>query len=126
MKSSRSQAGFTLLEMLGATVLLAVALGILLTGMGQAMQMLAKDEVKNRMGQVARSLIAETDNIPLQPGFTQGQRDSIDWRLDCTESEVDVQAGVGVMHLRLTLRQGSYEEVFSTLRAYRIASGQLR
>ncbi|MCV4286462.1 prepilin-type N-terminal cleavage/methylation domain-containing protein [Pseudomonas capsici] len=121
MRFPRSQAGFTLLEMLGATALLAIALGILLTGMGQSMQMLAKDEVKNRMGLVARSLMAEVDNIALQPGFTQGQRDHIDWRLDCVERGSDA-GGVQLMHLRLTLRQGSYEEVFNTLRV----RGQLR
>jgi general secretion pathway protein I len=117
MRSSRSQAGFTLLEMLGATALLAIGLGILLSSMSQSMRSVAKDEVKTRMGLVARSLISETSTVPLQPGVTHGERDGIDWRLECSEQRV--QAGIRLLHLRLVLRQASAEEVFSTMRIQR-------
>lgn len=125
MNPNRSQSGFTLLEMLGATALLGTALGILLTGMSQSLQMLAKDEVKTRMGLAARSLIAEADSKPLHAGVTQGERENLTWRLDLTESDLNDQAGIRLFHLRLTLRQGTYQEVFSTVRAQSIPRGQL-
>ncbi|RMO98128.1 proteinral secretion pathway protein GspI [Pseudomonas syringae pv. philadelphi] len=125
MRPVSEQSGFTLLEMLGATALLAVALGILLTSMSQSMQMLVKDDVKTRIGLVARSLIAEVDNTPLPLGLTEGEQDNFAWRLDCTEIYVNNEAGIRLLQLRLTLRQGSYQEAFSTLRAQSITPGRL-
>ncbi|KPB70081.1 General secretion pathway protein GspI [Pseudomonas syringae pv. maculicola] len=89
------------------------------------MQMLAKDDVKTRMGLVARSLFAEVDNTPLQLGLTEGEQDNFAWQLDCTEIDVNNEAGIRLLQLRLTLRQGSYQEAFSTLRAQSITPGRM-
>lgn len=116
------QSGFTLIEILAATALLAVALGIFMSSMGQSMQLYTKDELKTRMGLLARSLIVDRASGRLEPGVTTGQQSGIDWRLECTEGEV--QSGVQLFQLKLILRHSDTIESFSTLRVQPLNQGR--
>ncbi|KAA2226162.1 type II secretion system protein [Pseudomonas brenneri] len=121
-RSPRSQDGFTLIEMLAATTLLAVIFGIVMNSMGQAMQAYARDEVKTRMGLMARSLLVDVSSTSLVPGFTSGQESGIDWRLECIA--MSEQSGIQLLHLKLTLRHASVVQNFSTLRVQQLKSGR--
>jgi general secretion pathway protein I len=116
------QSGFTLIEILAATALLAVALGIFMSSMGQSMQLYTKDELKTRMGLLARSLIVDRASGRLEPGVTAGQQSGIDWRLECTKGEV--QSGVQLFQLKLILRHADTIESFSTLRVQPLNQGR--
>ncbi|WP_420231169.1 prepilin-type N-terminal cleavage/methylation domain-containing protein [Pseudomonas sp. ABY48] len=116
------QSGFTLIEMLAATALLAVALGIFMSSMGQSMQLYTKDELKTRMGLLARSLIVDRASGRLELGVTTGQQSGIDWRLECTEGEV--LSGVQLFQLKLILRHADTIESFSTLRVQPLNQGR--
>lgn len=109
----RRQSGFTLLEMVAATALLAAGLGIVLSSMGQSMQSFARGEVKTRMGLLALSLIEERSVGPLPVGISHGRQDGIDWRLECTEQ--GAASMMRLLHLRLTLSHAGREETFTTL-----------
>jgi general secretion pathway protein I len=121
-RPTRSQDGFTLIEMLAATTLLAVIFGIVMNSMGQAMQAYARDEIKTRMSLMARSLLVDVRSTPLVPGFTSGQENGIDWRLEC--KAMSAQSGIQLLHLKLTLRHASVVQNFSTLRVQPLKSGR--
>lgn len=113
------QAGFTLLELLAATALLAIGLVVLANGMGQTSRSHARDEARQRMAQVARSLLVETDLQALRPGSETGLRDGVAWHL---RSRLQEQASdIARYQLQLTLRLGDREERFTTLRLRRVA-----
>ncbi|MGY2413092.1 PulJ/GspJ family protein [Pseudomonas pergaminensis] len=121
MRSPRSQGGFTLIEMLAATTLLAVIFGIVMNSMGQAMQMYARDELKTRMGLMARSLLVDVSSTALVPGLTSGQENGVNWRLECITTST--QSGIQLFHLKLTLRHAGVVQNFSTLRVQALNSG---
>lgn len=114
MKTAERQGGFSLIEMLAATVLLAIALAVLLPIFGQSMRVLGQDELHSRMANVARSLFDETMVQPLRSGITEGERDGLEWRLNC--HEVQAESGVVLFELQLSLRSGPHEQQFKTAR----------
>ena len=93
--------------------LLGVGLGIVLSSMGQSMQLFGRSELKTRMGLLALSLMDERSAGPLQVGVSRGEQDGIDWRLECTEQ--GAASAVRLLHLRLTLSHAGREETFTTL-----------
>lgn len=115
----RRQGGFTLLEMLGAIVLLALGLAVLMSALGDAARNQVRGEVRSGMAQVARSLMAERSLQALQPGIQEGEHDGVHWHFECVlRSSLP---GIDLYHLALTLRQGPREERFTTLRLQRVA-----
>lgn len=118
----RAQRGFTLIEMVAATALLGVGLGIVLSSMGQSMQSFGRSELKTRMGLLALSLMDERSAGPLQVGISRGEQDGIDWRLECTEQ--GAASAVRLLHLRLTLSHAGREETFTTLQVRGLEQGQ--
>lgn len=121
-RAPRSQAGFTLIEMLAATALLAVIFGIVMSSMGQAMQAYARDAVKTRMGLMARSLLVDVSSTALAPGLTNGQENGVDWRLECIA--MSTHSGIQLFHLKLTLRHADVVQNFSTLRVQTLKLGR--
>ncbi|MDH0648599.1 type II secretion system GspH family protein [Pseudomonas sp. GD03858] len=111
---SPRQRGFTLLELLGATALLAIGSAVLVSGLGDAMRGYVRDEVKTRMALTARSLLDESAEVAVQVGDMRGVSDGIEWHLVSTVQES--LPGHVLYHQRLTLRLGDREERFSTLR----------
>ncbi|NHN68212.1 MULTISPECIES: prepilin-type N-terminal cleavage/methylation domain-containing protein [Pseudomonas] len=121
-RAYNAQSGFTLIEILAATALLAVALGIFMGSMGQSMQAYKKDELKTRMGLLARSLIVARTPGRLEPGVATGQQNGIDWRLECTVAEA--QSDIQLFQLKLILRYSDVIENFSTLRVQSTNQGR--
>ncbi|MDR0280524.1 MAG: type II secretion system GspH family protein [Paucimonas sp.] len=115
----RRQGGFTLLELLAATVLMALGLAVLMSALGDAMRYQTSAGIRNHLAQVARSMMAERSLQTLQPGSEEGLREGVHWRLEC--SLRDRSPGIGLYHAVLTLRQGKYEGRFVTLRLQRLA-----
>lgn len=114
MRSWQPQKGFTLVEMVAATFLLALALGVLLPILGQLVRSVTQDEIHNRMAIVARSLIDEASMSPMKSDITKGERDGLHWYLECKENNKSKDAALFVLHLTLT--SGSQVEVFTTAR----------
>ncbi|WP_110973389.1 type II secretion system protein [Pseudomonas huaxiensis] len=117
----RRQGGFTLLELIAAIALLAVGLTVVLSGAGEALKGGVRDELKNHMADMARSLFAENvlGNVP--PGRLEGMREGVRWQLDCTLQDTLSGTGIALYRLDLTLSRGVRQEHFSTLRLQRPA-----
>lgn len=114
MTSERAQRGFTVIEMLAATMLLAIVLSVLLPEFGLFTKHLKQSEIRSRMAVVARSLIDEAVMAGLRSGQTEGVRDDLQWQLECQSQ--DTENGITLFVLNLTLRGGGQTEEFSTAR----------
>ncbi|MDF3202955.1 type II secretion system protein [Pseudomonas sp. 1912-s] len=117
-----TQSGFTLIEMLAAITLFALALGIFMSAMGHTLQRYTKSELKSRMGLLARSLMAEQASGHLESAVNEGHISGVFWRIEC--EELEAQSGVRLFHVTLTLRQGRTVEIFNTLRVKPLKMGQ--
>ncbi|KAF1051122.1 MAG: hypothetical protein GAK43_02545 [Stenotrophomonas maltophilia] len=113
--SGRQQAGFTLLELLAAVVLLAVGFFVVFSALGQTSRSLARDENITRMALLAQSLFAEQDDAQLQPGHWQGEEAGVQWQLNCRQ--VRISPPVALFELDLALQSQDRREHFKTLRA---------
>jgi general secretion pathway protein I len=81
--SKSKQAGFSLLEILVAFSILAIALGILLNIFSSGVETASVAEEYNSAVQIAETLMARTGvESPLQPGQTAGiENDKYSWRV---------------------------------------------
>jgi general secretion pathway protein I len=92
--------GFTLLEILIAFTLLAIAMGALMQAFSSGLR--TADAVSVRMTALlhARAKLEEVGPlIPIEPGVTAGRfADGFDWRVDIAPyAEPDIQPGVVVL-----------------------------
>lgn len=114
MRARRDQ-GFTLLEMLAALVLFAVAGSVLLVAFGQSARSLQQARVSDRLSLAARSLMDEQRDTRLLPGTREGRiDDSISWRI-----RVSTQPATGsqlpLLRVDLQLREGRQVLELSTV-----------
>jgi type II secretory pathway pseudopilin PulG len=78
----RAEAGFTLIEALVAFVILGLALGALLPRISLALTVTEDADAHARAVLLAESLIdAVGEEIPLEPGETDGVQDGFAWRV---------------------------------------------
>lgn len=110
------QAGFTLLEMLAALVVMALCSSVLLMAFGQSARSLQQVDRSDRLSQVARSVLDDQGTDELQAGNHEGLIDStVHWSLAISEQAA--KAGQPrLMRLDLALNEGSRHAQFSTLR----------
>ncbi|WP_268796941.1 type II secretion system protein [Pseudomonas huanghezhanensis] len=116
------QAGFTLLEMLAALVVMAVCSSVVLVAFGQSARSLQQVERSDRLSLAARSVLDDQDIGILQSGRREGVLDGdIHWTL--AVSEQAAKAGQPrLMRLDLTVSEGRRRAQFSTLRLVSPAS----
>lgn len=116
MKARDGQAGFTLLEMLAALVVMALCSGVLLMAFGQSARSLQQVDRADRLSQVARSVLDDQAVGVLQPGQSSGVLDnSIQWAMSV--SALPTAAGQPrLLRVELTVSEGRRKARFSTLR----------
>lgn len=79
---SRSQDGFTLIEIIVAFTILAVMLTALLQGFSRGMDGIAAADERSRLIAAAQNRLEEVGVlIPLAPGVEAGRADDIDWEV---------------------------------------------
>jgi general secretion pathway protein I len=116
MKARNGQAGFTLLEMLAALVVMALCSGVLLMAFGQSARSLQQVDRADRLSQAARSVLDDQAVGVLQPGQSSGVLDnSIQWAMSV--SALPTAAGQPrLLRVELTVSEGRRQARFSTLR----------
>ena len=107
----KHQAGFTLLEMLAALTLMAVCSSVLLVAFGQSARSLSQVAHSDRLTHAALTVLDQEAAGPLSAGTRQGELDGIHWQLTSTRQQAHL------FRLDLSLREGSHQARFSTLKA---------
>jgi general secretion pathway protein I len=116
MRPVNPQAGFTLLEMLAALVVMAVCSSVVLVAFGQSARSLQQVERSDRLSQAARSVLDDQSIGVLQTGTRDGVVDG-DIRWSLSINELTAKAGQSrLMRLDLIISEGRREAQFSTLR----------
>ena len=116
MKSRNGQAGFTLLEMLAALVVMALCSGVLLLAFGQSARSLQQVDRADRLSQAARSVLDDQAVGVLQPGLSNGvMDDGIQWAMSVWAFPSDA-GQPRMLRVNLIVSEGRHEARFSTLR----------
>ena len=114
MKVRRGR-GFTLLEMLAALLLFAVAGSVLLVAFGQSARSLLQARASDRLSLAARSLMDEQRDTRLLPGTREGRiDDSISWRVTVSRQPATASQ-LPLLRVDLQLREGRQVLELSTL-----------
>lgn len=116
MKAHIGQAGFTLLEMLAALVVMALCSGVLLMAFGQSARSLQQVDRADRLSQAARSVLDDQAVGALQPGLSNGvMGDGIEWAMNVWA--LPTAAGQPrMLRVNVIVSEGRREARFSTLR----------
>jgi general secretion pathway protein I len=76
------EAGFTVIEVVAALTILALALGVLLNIISDSLQQAGRAEATAEAGSLARSLLARIGTeLPLRDGEITGQEDRFRWQV---------------------------------------------
>ncbi|OCR22097.1 hypothetical protein AFK24_26320 [Pseudomonas syringae] len=110
----RASAGFGLLEMIAALVVLALGSTVLLIAFGQAAHTLEQVRSSDRLSLAARTLIDDQRDQPLQVGERSGTEHGVQWLLQVTR-EPGPASALPLLRLQLTVAQGGRELRLSTL-----------
>ena len=116
MKVCAGQAGFTLLEMLAALVVMALCSSVLLMAFGQSARSLQQVDRVDRFTQTARSVLDDQAAGALQPVQSSGlTQDGIQWAMSV--SALPTAAGQPrLLRVDLIVSEGRHQARFSTLR----------
>jgi general secretion pathway protein I len=96
-------AGFTLLEMLAALVLLVIVITVMLAAFAQARRSLMQVHESDRLAQIARNLLDEQRGRRLQPGVRNADAgDNVRWTERVTELPT-VKGQLAMYRLELTI-----------------------
>ena len=111
----RAQRGFTLLEMIAALVLFAIAGSVLLVAYGQSARSLLQVHASDRLSLAARSLVDEQRDTYLKPGTREGTMgQTIAWRMQISQAPGRA-GGPPLFKIDLRLRERGRELSLSTL-----------
>ena len=111
----KRQAGFTLLEMLAALMLMALCSTVLLVAFGQSARSLAQVNHSDRLTHAALSVLDQQASGPLASGVQQGKLDVIQWQLRIAQQPTRF-GQPRLYRLDLTVSEGPRQAHFSTLR----------
>ncbi len=116
MSARIGQAGFTLLEMLGALVVMALCSGVLLMGFGQSARSLQQVDRADRLSQAARSVLDDQAVGALQAGLSNGvMDDGIEWAMNVWALPTDA-GQPRMLRVSVIVSEGRHQARFSTLR----------
>ncbi len=111
----KRQAGFTLLEMLAALVLMAICSTVLLVAFGQSARSLAQVNHSDRLTHAALSVLDQEASGPLASGVRQGNLHGIHWQLSIAQQPTR-PGQPRLYRLDLTVSEGARQARFSTLK----------
>ncbi|MCF5724388.1 type II secretion system protein [Pseudomonas syringae] len=111
----KRQAGFTLLEMLAALVLMAICSTVLLVAFGQTARSLAQVNHSDRLIYAALSVLDQEASGPLVSGVRQGNLQGIHWQLSIAQQPTRL-GQPRLFRLDLTVSEGPRQAHFSTLK----------
>ena len=111
----KRQAGFTLLEMLAALVLMAICSTVLLIAFGQSARSLAQVNHSDRLTHAALSVLDQEASGPLVSGVRQGNLQGIHWQLSIAQQPTRL-GQPRLFRLDLTVSEGPRQAHFSTLK----------
>ncbi|WP_455926410.1 type II secretion system protein [Pseudomonas putida] len=110
---TKSQIGFTLIEILAAISILAIGFAVAVGVIKTAFSLLVKDEALTRLALEGRSIFDEQARLNLEVGHSQGTSNDIAWVLDIT---LDHSEGpVRVLRESLLVTDQEYSVRFTTL-----------
>lgn len=111
----KHQAGFTLLEMLAALVLMAICSTVLLVAFGQSARSLAQVNHSDRLTHAALSVLDQEASGALVSGVRQGHLENIHWQLNIAQQPTRL-GQPRLFRLDLTVSEGPRQAHFSTLK----------
>jgi len=111
---NRASAGFGLLEMLAALVVLALGCTVLMVAFGQAARTLEQVRASDRLSLVARSVMDAQRDQALQPGERTGVEAGVQWRLRVSREPASATL-LPLFHLELRVAEGGRTLRLSTL-----------
>ncbi|MBF6031158.1 type II secretion system protein [Pseudomonas sp. P115] len=111
----KRQAGFTLLEMLAALVLMAICSTVLLVAFGQSARSLAQVNHSDRLTHAALSVLDQEASGPLARGVRQGSVQGIRWQLNIAQQPTRL-GQPRLFRVDLTVSEGPHQAHFSTLK----------
>jgi general secretion pathway protein I len=111
----KRQAGFTLLEMLAALMLMALCSTVLLVAFGQSARSLVQVQHSDRLTHAALSVLDQETSGPLASGVRQGDLAGIAWQLNIAQQPTRL-GQPRLFRLDLTVREGPRQAHFSTLK----------
>ncbi|MBD9456510.1 prepilin-type N-terminal cleavage/methylation domain-containing protein [Pseudomonas sp. PDM05] len=111
----KRQAGFTLLEMLAALMLMAICSTVLLVAFGQSARSLLQVQHSDRLTHAALSVFDQEAAGPLASGIRQGNLAGIAWHLHIAQQPTRL-GQPRLFRLDLTVREGPRQAQFSTLK----------
>lgn len=108
---SRSQAGFSLLEMVVAVAILGISLGMLYQAAGGATRSISTTEDYSYAIAIAESLIANYSAVPPQGvSVIQQTADGYTWQVTSSPISVDETAESRLHYLDVWVRWGEHEQ----------------
>jgi general secretion pathway protein I len=111
----KRQAGFTLLEMLAALMLMAICSTVLLVAFGQSARSLMQVNHSDRLTHAALSVLDQQAAGPLVSGVQQGSLEGIQWQLRIAQQPTRL-GQPRLFRLDLTVSEGPHQAHFSTLK----------
>jgi general secretion pathway protein I len=116
------QRGFTLLEMLAALAVLAICSSVLVAAFGHSARALQQVQRSDRLSLIARSLMDDASDRPLQTGRSHGEWSGVQWQL-VVSLLPGAEGPASAYRLDLQVDDGAGQARYSTLQVRSSGTG---